>query len=223
MVDTANAAGGVDNITVVVVAVTGDDPAGNGEATGDAAAGLLPFELSATEAPPAEARLVDEPELAAAPDGDATSRRARRRAERREERGPRDRGRTVKTVLWVGAVVAVIAIAFGAVAWYARNTYYVAFAGENVTVYKGVPGGLLVWDPTVEHRTGLTRSDLRAVDAAAVHDEKTFSSRADADAFVRRLRDHADVAATSTTSPVTTTTTPASTTTVPTTTTVAGP
>ncbi|MET0920621.1 MAG: Stp1/IreP family PP2C-type Ser/Thr phosphatase [Acidimicrobiia bacterium] len=211
LIDTANAAGGVDNITVVVVAVSAD-----AEVTGT---GVAPLELSDTAAPPHEARLVDEPDALASTATGATGAdrdRSSRRAQRRAERGPRDRGRMVKIGLWVVAVVVVIAVAIGAVAWYARNTYYVAFADQKVTVYKGVPGGLLVWNPTVERTTSLTRDDLRAVDASAVSDEKTFSSRGDADAFVQRLRDHADTAATSTTSTSTTTTTTApATTTVP--------
>lgn len=188
LVDRANAAGGVDNITVVIVIVTDD---GRATSTDDGAA---PVELAADVAAERLGTEVD--------DG-----RPKKRERRATEPG---RGRRrMKTALWVLAVVAVFAVAVGAVAWYARNSFYVAFAGDRVTVYRGVSGGLLVWDPTVERRTDLTRDELRASDRAAVADEKTFSSLDDANAFVARLRAGAEASTPSTSS--TTTTAPATT------------
>ena len=95
----------------------------------------------------------------------------------------------------------------------------------RVTVYKGVPGGLLWLDPTIDHRTNLRLADLRPVDAVNVRrGEQTFGSLSDADAYVRRIRTKAESATTTTTTPPTTTTTPPSTTTTSTTTTtVPGP
>ena len=206
LVDGANAAGGVDNITVVVVAVEGD---GGGDG-GRTRMSALDQSVALPVAPgaPAEARIVDEPEA-------ATDERAGLRdrwAVRRASAEPGRRSRRVKTTLWVLAVVVVILVALGAIAWYARNSYFVTFAQGRVTVYKGSPGGLLWWDPTVERTTTLTRGDLRPADADAVADEKTFSSIDDANAFVARIRARAEDAG-----PPTTTTTPA-----PTTTTVPG-
>jgi hypothetical protein len=179
----------------------------------------------------AEARLVDEPDTAGPPGPAAGPTRRQRRAERRAMAEPGRRSRRVKTTLWVVAVLAVLGIAVGAIAYYARNTYYVGFAtsrsggqgAANVTVFKGTPGGLLWWDPTVERTTTLTRDDLRAADAEAVADEKTFSSADDADAFVARIRARAEEKAST---PSTTTTVPTTTTTLPgatTTTVAAGP
>jgi PPM family protein phosphatase len=207
LVDRANAAGGVDNITVVVVAVNDGPSTSSGESSEASSVELAPSVAPMV----AEALLVDEPAQ-----GKAT-----------RDRPPDDpgrRGRRVKTAIWVLAVIAVLGVAVGAIAWYARNSYYVAFDGNAVTVYQGVPGGLLVWDPTVDRRTTLSRGDLRAADAAAVADEKTFSSLDDANAFVARLRAHAAAAATTTTtSPAPTTTTVAPSADAPTTTTIAGP
>src|SRR4029077_3219544 len=79
----------------------------------------------------------------------------------------------------------------------------------QVTVYKGVPGGLAGWNPTIEQRTSLDVTDLRPAAQAQVRDHQTFSSRAAAAAFVARLRDQ------TTTTTTTSTTTTSTTTTVP--------
>jgi protein phosphatase len=126
-----------------------------------------------------------------------------------EERRGRSR-RLLKVALWVIPVLVILGVAIGAIAWYAHNNYYVAAHAGRVTVYQGVPGGLLWWDPTIEHQTNLSLGDLRAVDAADVRAERTFSSRSDADAYVRRLRSRTPTtpSTTTTTIPTTTTTTP---------------
>ena len=64
----------------------------------------------------------------------------------------------------------------------------------QVTVFKGVPGGLAGWDPTIEQRTAVALADLSPAAQAQVRDHQTFSSRADAAAFVARLKapDHDD-------------------------------
>jgi protein phosphatase len=134
---------------------------------------------------------------------------------------PRRHGRTRRVgrvLLWVIPVLLIFGIAIGAIAWYARNNYYVGASRGHVTVYRGVPGGLLVWDPTIDRRTNLALGDLRPVDAADVRAERTFSSRDDADAYVRQIRSRAPKppgTTTTTTVPTTTTTTLPVTTTAP--------
>jgi hypothetical protein len=58
----------------------------------------------------------------------------------------------------------------------------------RVTVFKGVPGGVFLWDPTVERTTTLRGGDLRPAELSSVRDEPKFSSIEDANAYVRRLR-----------------------------------
>jgi len=264
LVDAANANGGTDNITTVVVDVVegggpGDVPdlvdaapapprsATTGDPAGEPTA-PLPSPIASTfpepddpgvtavvsEAPPgipagvgaeepgvtdatttrrlpAEAPADDPVE---APEVVAAERRAERKARRRTRRGA-----AWRVARWIVPVVLILGIATGAVAWYARNRYYVGFDGPRVTVYRGVPGGLLLWDPTIEHRTQITRSDLTRVERADVQDHKTFSSRSDADAYVAQLRDRirhrAPAPSTTTSSVATTTTLPGATTTAP--------
>jgi serine/threonine protein phosphatase PrpC len=177
LVDAANAAGGEDNITVVVVAVT-------------------------DEAPLREVRDVVEPIEATAIDDDPRPEPGERR-----RRGMRGVGRVL---LWALPIVLVLGIAVAAVGWYARKDYYVGSNQGQVTVYKGVPGGLVGWNPTVEQRTSLDVADLRPAARAQVREHQTFSSRAAAAAFVARLKDQ-----TTTTTSTTTTSTTAAPTTAP--------
>ena len=183
LIDAANQAGGEDNITVVVVAVTDEAP---------------------VRAAPAPIAPVDAEPVAAAPIAAPAGRRRRR--------GLRGVGRVL---LWALPIILVLGIAVAAVGWYARKSYYVGVNQGQVTVFKGVPGGLAGWDPTIERRTTLELADLRPAAQSQVKDHQTFSSRADAAAFVARLR--AQTTTTTTTTSTTTTTTPPTTTAAPTT------
>jgi protein phosphatase len=178
LIDAANVAGGEDNITAVVVAVT-DDP---------------PLRAVSEPVAPIEATVVEEEP---APD-----------AGERRRRGARGVGRVL---LWALPIVVVLGVAVGAVGWYARRSYFVDLHQGRVTVFKGVPGGLAGWDPTIERRTAIAADQLRPADLAAVKDREKFSSLDDANAFVARIR--ANTTTTTTTTPPTTTVPSATTTT----------
>jgi PPM family protein phosphatase len=150
LVDAANAAGGEDNITAVIV----------------------------------EAVEIPDDEVAAAPavpEYDAS--------ESRPVKPRRRRGRTLfRALVWLLPVLVVLVIAFVAVGWYARNTYFVGVKKGEVTIFKGRPGGVLGWDPTVEKHTGIETTALLEGERDDVKADKTFSSRGDADAYVARLK-----------------------------------
>ena len=129
------------------------------------------------------------------------------RGERRR-RGARGVGRVL---LWALPIVLVLGVAVGAVGWYTRRNYYVDLHQGRVTVFKGVPGGLAGWDPTIERRTAIAANQLRPADLAAVKDREKFSSLDDANAFVARIRANT----TTTTTTPTTTTVPGTTTSAP--------
>jgi protein phosphatase len=194
LVDAANQAGGVDNITVVVVAVTDEAPV---------------HPAPAAEEPIGAVEVADDDSRGEAPPEPGERRR----------RGLRTVGRVL---LWALPIVLVLGVAVAAVGWYARKDYYVGTSQGRVTVFKGVPGGLAGWDPTIEERTSLELADLKPAAQAQVREHQTFSSRADAAAFVARLKVQGTT--TTTTTSTTTTTVPSTApTTAPPTTTLAPP
>jgi protein phosphatase len=166
LVDAANAAGGEDNITAVII----------------------------------EAVEVTEDEAVVAPvvdDGDDVA-----DASARPVKPRRRRGRTLlRVAIWALPILLVLAVAFAFVGWYARNTYFVGVDRGRVTVFQGVKGGLLIWDPTIDRRTDLDRDELTQAQRQDVDDGKKFSSRGGADAYVRRLRQGVEERTTATTVP----------------------
>jgi protein phosphatase len=113
-----------------------------------------------------------------------------------------ERGRGLRRlVLWGLPIVAVIGIAFGAVGWYARRTYFVGLSADRVTLFKGVPGGLLGWDPTIDRQTDLTTADLTEADRTDLESGHRFANKAEANRFLERLQQaHEAMAASTTTS-----------------------
>ncbi|MDQ1517436.1 MAG: family protein phosphatase [Actinomycetota bacterium] len=195
LVDMANQAGGDDNITVVIL-----DALADGDGRGAAAAADISARLEGTgELPVVEddggalavaATSHDVPANANADaDADADVAVAPRRP-RRKMRG---------VVVWGLPIMAVVGIAVGAVGWYARRTYYVGLSADRVTLFKGVPGGLLGWQPTVDRRTDLTAADLTEADRGDLKNGHRFASHSDADRFVTHLQQAHDALAGTTT------------------------
>jgi hypothetical protein len=89
--------------------------------------------------------------------------------------------------VWGLPILLLVGVGVGAVGWYARRTYYVGLSADRVTLFKGVPGGLLGWQPTVDRQTGLTATDLTEADRADLQTGHRFASRSDANRFLARL------------------------------------
>ena len=204
LVDMANQAGGDDNITVVILDALSDGGA-DGRATSAGAATRVDeatgeWQMGDPEGAPDHPHPAPAPEADFEPDPDM-------------EEAPTGRRRLRAVVLWGLPIVAVIGIGIGAVGWYARRTYYVSLSADRVTLFKGVPGGLLGWKPTVDRETGLTAADLTEADRVDVESGHRFASRSDATRFLARLEEaRAALAATTTTTtaPTTEATAPAS-------------
>jgi PPM family protein phosphatase len=181
LVNAANAAGGEDNVTIVVVDVLEIDPVTAVDPATSLADESPAASRSAVVAPP------DPPEPPA-------------------PRAPRPKGsrrRAVRNVILVLLpLLVIVGIATAALGWYARSSYFVGVSGNQVVIYKGVPGGVLGWNPTVDKRTGLAVAALPALDRDRVQTNSARGSLATAQAYVARLQ-----AATTTTTTVTTTTT----------------
>lgn len=93
----------------------------------------------------------------------------------------------LRTVL---AAVLVLAFVFGGLAvvgWYARSSYYVAFAGDEVAIYQGRPGGVLWFNPTLEHRTGIFRDSLSPALVNEIENLHEVGSEQAAEQFVADL------------------------------------
>jgi protein phosphatase len=190
LVDAANEAGGEDNITVLVLDVV---EVGRADGDGDSPAAARP----APPVPPPPPDLLPspgrEPEVVTAP-------RSRRR-------------RIMSAALIFVPVIVVIAIAIGSVGWYARNSYFVGLDGDDVVLYKGVPGGVLGWDPTVEERSDLTVDDLDPLEQADLANGAGKGSRDKAETYLANLAERVDGRSTPSTSSTTSTTRPRRTTT----------
>jgi len=95
---------------------------------------------------------------------------------------------------------------------YGRTGYFVGFEGSDVVIYKGRPGGVLWFDPTVEARTPLKERDLTEDMAKEILGNPTFGDAVSAQRYVNGIRDEVQPVPT-TTLPLPVTTTSSSTTT----------
>lgn len=184
LVRLANEGGGRDNITVVVVDVVDDnDHAVTAAKSMDVstAEGHAPATSSVKVATKAPPKV----------------------------KQPKPRRLTWRVVLFLVLFISIVLGAAGAVGYYARNTYYVGFKGDSVVIYKGRPGGVLWFGPTVEEDTGLTRTQVPASQIDRVTKGQEESSIGAAREYVR------DALTTTTTTSTTTTTTSTTTTTIP--------
>ena len=141
LVEQANASGGRDNITVVVVdVIDGDDPPDPTQELD-----VIPLWADASGFPTPAGPLELDADSAALGGAQSTS-DASTRGRRRTNVARFAIGFMVATILVVGFVV------FSA---WARNGYFVAFDDQDqAIIYKGRPGGVLWIDPTAESKAG---------------------------------------------------------------------
>ena len=189
LVDAANAAGGRDNITVIVVSTASPD-----------AEVVVPVEKPASPiSPPRDSE--NDPVLVM------------------RETPAKKKFRFGPVLFWsaLGGIVLAVLVVFAA---YGRTGYFVSFQGDDVVVLKGRPGGVLWFNPTIEARTTLTRSDLTESLALEIAGEPTFSESSAAQTYVNGIRDEVQPNPTTTLPAVVTTTTSSTSTTSSTTSTV---
>jgi protein phosphatase len=194
LVDAANAAGGRDNITVIVVSTASPD-----------AEVVEPVEVPSSS-------VVDDTDPAGVPVVEAvTPVTASAPTKKKFRFGP--------VLFWsaLGGIVLAVLVVFAA---YGRTGYFVSFQGDDVVVLKGRPGGVLWFNPTVEARTTLTRSDLTDSLALEIAGEPTFSESSAAQTYVNGIRDEVQPNPTTTLPAVVTTTSSSTSTTSSTTSTV---
>lgn len=180
LIDAANEAGGEDNITVLVIDVIGEE--------GDLPPAPLPeIGIGTTAVRAAAARDAATPKPAAATPVPEPKLRAKRTSV----------GRLAWAIL---PVLLVLGGTFAALSWYAHSQYFVGFDGTQVSVYQGVPGGFLMWDPEVVWTSKvIERGDLTSSQRLQISRRDTYGSQAEAEAAVRRIEDRVFPATTTTT------------------------
>jgi protein phosphatase len=217
LVRMANEGGGRDNITVVIVdVVEGLDPS-EAEEPEEAVVGLEGFDPNTTAAitpigdwvedtlppepsehdlpPPLPPPFHTDAELDELDEDDDTGDRELALTGSRASRIL-----TWRTGAFTASLLTVLGIATLAVVWYARGTYYVGFdERDRVTLYKGQPGGVLWFQPTVVKHYDITRSDVPAGKLPVLEEGKPRGSEQDADAYVDSLKDEAESLGTTTT------------------------
>lgn len=225
LVRQARAAGGSDNITVVVVDVVDDDGRSK---QASAALGASKGSTGSTKvtSPPtvqtAQPTVEDTAMRVAAPPAPAPAPEPPSRPQLAPPAAAVPHRRfTWRVALFVFAILAVVGTAVYAMAWYARGAYYVGLDNEQVAIFRGRPGGMLWFDPTLVERkqqpTGAELLPAQRIELEAGHE---VSSKAAADRYVNNLRQEVEARRASTT---TTTLVPPTSTTVPPTTSTSRP
>ena len=112
------------------------------------------------------------------------------RRENRRERRRRlgiPRRITLRVLVFILLVLAVIAGGFDFVRWYATDNWYVTVRGDQLVIYQGRPGGLLWYRPKLVAHTGVTTAQVLPVHLAALHADVEESSLTDAQQLRRTL------------------------------------
>ncbi|HVF33241.1 MAG TPA: protein phosphatase 2C domain-containing protein [Acidimicrobiales bacterium] len=198
LVDQANDNGGGDNISVIVVDVVDDD----GQAV--TASAVLADEdpsgrtsgLMTADQRNAELRQLarDGSGGADADHGAASSRSLGGRTdlwgheEEIDVHAEPTRRLTGRVVAFVLVLLLVLGGAAAAVGFYARGSYFVGLEDDTVAIFKGRPGGLLWFSPTVEERTDLTESSVPPARADDVRQGHVVTSLDEARTYVENLR-----------------------------------
>lgn len=173
LVEAANKAGGRDNVTVVVVDVLDapefDDPprdrvVATRRAVPEGARPMAATDGAAASLDPDDGGGIVDEMVDAETDGAAAETPA-----------------SVPFITWrlgifVVAVLFVMGVLLTSVVLYARSTYYVGIDGDEVVVYRGRPGGVLWFDPTVEEEVSLRVAEVDESDLDDLLDGREFDS-----------------------------------------------
>ena len=172
LVDAANAAGGEDNVTAVVIDVV--------------------------DAPEAE---VFAPVRAINPRREPSAAPTRGpKSHGRTGGARREPGRAIaRILLWALPILILIGIAVGAAAWYSKQGYFAQIEDSHVVIYRGHPGGILGFQPELEYKTTIVVADLTEAQRADLAEPKEFSSRLAVDRYIQRIETDIDARLTPTT------------------------
>lgn len=209
LVARANAHGGRDNITVVIVDVVDDG------GISAAASAMLPDADGFSHDPDTDTQT-----FLALPDDQAhvhaDPRPGPESGAGSELRRPR--AVTLRSIAFVVVVAAVIGGGLWLVNDYATSTFYVDVVDDEVTIFKGRPGGVLWIEASEVEGTGIDAADLPAEFVDDIEDRRSFATLDSARRFVTNVDQRIE----DLTPPPTTTTTTTTSTTAPATTSTTG-
>jgi PPM family protein phosphatase len=184
LVRVAKTNGGADNITVIVIDVTDDD--GKAADASDALAKDPPRPRGLITAAERDSKLRDLDQPAAATSIDRTT----------AFDEPTRRRRPLRITAFGLAILLLVGLAFGAVTYFGRP-WYVGTEGGNVALFRGQGDGLIK-EELVE-RSEVPLDSLDGITRERVTQGVRYDSRADAEAYIARLRANATTTSTSTT------------------------
>ncbi len=191
LVALANSRGGSDNVTVVVVDVLAN------ENSPDTLI-IVPGPASSSATPGTDTRPVGQ--LADGADGDGSGPDATppegARAERARADGMQGPAATKEvlpkrfTFRVVGFVVALCVVVGGGVAcvaWYARSSYFVSLKAGHIAIFRGRPGGVLWFQPTLSDLTTYSASAVLPYNLQSLRSGQLEASLGDAHQYVQNL------------------------------------
>jgi protein phosphatase len=109
-------------------------------------------------------------------------------------------------VLFLLVILLVLVGTAAAVGYYARGSYFVAVDNGEVAIFKGRPGGLLWFEPTIEERTNFPEADIPPTRLDDVREGKSQSSMEAARRYIANLlAEHEQITGLTTTTTTTTT------------------
>lgn len=192
LVDAANTAGGVDNITVVLLDVVEVEDDGGFVDHGAALADPVP-----------DAQPLTDSSLGTSSQGaEGTPGVDRPRRLWHLTRS------TLRVLAVVVPIVVIVGIAFGAVWYRATHSYFVNQVDGEVVIERGVPGDILWFESTIVERTGLKTGTLTTAERLRLGNGFCeTSSRSNAQACVEELKARRPAASTTTNYPSTSTST----------------
>jgi protein phosphatase len=184
LVSAAKNRGGNDNITVVIIDVTDD-----GDLPQTAS---LALESDPGVHIPSPIPAYEPPEQSGKNDAGSRSRRGGRDG-RLAKAGapavPRSRAITIRVIAFLALLIALVGGAGVAVAWYARGSYFVGLSNDRLTVYKGRPGGLLWFQPTVAATSQVHTADVASYRLNDLRTGKEEPSLSRAQDYIDSLKD----------------------------------
>jgi protein phosphatase len=182
----SNEAGGIDNITAVIVDIT------EGDVTDASQESAMQVDLGALLAP------LEGATRRSPTDTGALGGRAERTpgsTEHEPPGPPRPRGHAGRPLVWAGAALGVLVLGFVGLRMYLDAQWYVGVSDGRVAVYRGIPAtvaGFELHHVVEETEIPATQAETLAV-YRAIRDGITADDRGEADAIVDQIR--ADVSA----------------------------